>query len=578
MKKYHFILSLVVSAFLCVSWTPTWAQQPQYQKTDLDALLVVESPQIKEGSAAVAVNDVGHVAGHYTLKVAGRATPKKSIGFIYRPETGIEKLVAPNDRSVEVMDINDSDELVGTWETPQGVREPFVYRGGNFESLSVFKKVFRINNAGDILGVMEKPRGILPDTIAVIKKDRSVIDILDGVTDCNASVTGDCGLNRIDFDHWQKTGNQDQSGDLIDLNEKGEVVFVLSTHSGPCVIFKTHSYAPGTGVKPLYEQRFCMTSGGSGSFETLSLNDNGMVLIGIRSGGLAPFGNGKLYSIDGVDRTPGTVLDASVPPPAGLIMYNSVYSGYPTFHTINNSGVIIGKKRSIFSLTDYYQVYENSDLLGRIEPQSIYYSNVSVPQDINNSNVIVGALKNKATIWTPNEQGTGGGIQIDGKFYDWAGYPPYDDAIRDGTPDVDWDQAWFAQDAEYLYISWSSRIAAYQETFYLWNIYLDTDHDSTGYRFNLLGADYLIQGSRLYHYTGKGDDWSWQYIREVEFAILGLRVEIGIDKASLNLSPNYQALFYAASEDGSQVDYLLTDITPSGGTVILEEVIPPGDS
>ena len=160
MKKYHFILSLVVSVFLCVSWTPTWAQLPQYQKTDLDALLVVESSQTKEGSIAVAINDVGHVAGYYTLKVAGRATPKKSIGFIYRPETGIEKLVAPNDRSVEVMDINDSDELVGTWETPQGVREPFVYRGGNFESLSVFKKVFRINNAGDILGVMEKPRGI----------------------------------------------------------------------------------------------------------------------------------------------------------------------------------------------------------------------------------------------------------------------------------------------------------------------------------------------------------------------------------------------------------------------------------
>jgi len=565
MKKYHFILSLVVSAFLCVSWTPTWAQQPQYQKTDLDALLVVESPQIKEGSAAVAVNDVGHVAGHYTLKVAGRATPKKSIGFIYRPETGIEKLVAPNDRSVEVMDINDSDELVGTWETPQGVREPFVYRGGNFESLSVFKKVFRINNAGDILGVMEKPRGILPDTIAVIKKDRSVIDILDGVTDCNASVTGDCGLNRIDFDHWDHVKNP------IDLNEKGEIAFTLSTPFRGCSTNGVYSYVPGVGVRPLYQQTFCMTPVGTGSFTRLSLNDNGIVLIGIHPGGWAPFGDGKLYSVDGMDQTPGTVLDKSSSPPTGLFEYNSIYYNVPIFHTINNSNVIVGERKSIFSLTDYYQVYKNVDLLGGGEPL-----------DINNSNMIVGTLwegsRNKATIWTPNGQGTGGGIKIDGKFYDWAGYPSYADAIRDGTPHVDWDQAWFAQDTERLYISWSSRIAAYQETFYLWNIYLDTDHDSTGYRFNLLGADYLIQGSRLYHYTGKGDDWSWQYIREVEFAISGLRVEMGIDKASLNLSPNYQALFYAANEDGSQVDYLLTDITPSGGTVILEEVIAPGDS
>jgi hypothetical protein len=571
MKRYHFILSVVVSVFLCVFWMPTWAQLPQYQKTDLDALLGVESPQTKEGSAAVAVNDVGHVAGHYTLKVTGRATPQKSIGFIYRPETGIEELVAPSDRSVEVMDINDSDELVGTWETPQGVREPFLYHNGNFESLSVFKKVFRINNAGDILGVMEKPRGILPDTIAVMKKDRSVIDILDGVTDCDASVAGDCGLNRIDFDHWDHVKNP------IDLNEKGEIAFTLSTPFEGCSTNGVYSYMPGVGVRPLYQQTFCMTPAGTGYFTRLSLNDNGMVLIGIRPGGWAPFGNGKLYSIDGVDRTPGTVLDSSVPPPAGLFMDNSVYSGYPTFHTINNSDVIAGKNRSIFSLTDYNQVYENSVLLGSIEPETIYYSNASVPQDINNSNVIVGTLKDKATIWTPNGQGTEGGIQIDGKFYDWAGYASYADATRDGTPQVDWDQAWFAQDSERLYISWSSRIGASQETFYLWNIYLDTDHDSTGYRFNLLGADYLIQGSSLYHYTGKGDDWSWQYIKEVEFAISGLRVEMGIDKASLNLSPNYQALFYAATEDGSQVDYLLTDITPSGGTVILEEVIAPGD-
>jgi hypothetical protein len=565
MKKYHFILGLVVSVFLCVFWVPVWAQMPQYQKTDLDVLLGVGSPHTKEKSVAIAVNDAGHVAGHYTVKVTGRAIPEKNIGFIYRADTGIKELVAPNDRSVEVMDINDNDEVVGTWETPQGVREPFVYHNGSFESLNMFKKVFRINNAGDILGTMEKSRGILPDTVAVMKKDRSVIDILNGVTDCDASITGDCGLNRIDFDQW------DHAKDLVDLNEKGEVAFTLSTPFVNCTTNGVYSYVPGVGVRPVYQQRFCMTSMGTGRFTKLSLNDNGMVLIGIYPGGFAPFGDGKLYSIDGTNRTPGTVLDKSSTPPAGLFTDHSIYSRNTIFHTINNSGVIVGKNKSIFSITDYYQVHENVSLLGGGDPQ-----------DINNSNVIVGKLwegsKDKATIWNPDGQETGGGIQIDGQYFDWAGYASYADAIRDGAPHVDWDQAWFAQDSDHLYISWSSRIAAYQETFYLWNIYLDTDHDSTGYRFNLLGADYLIQGSRLYHYTGKGNDWSWQFIEEIEFAISGLRVEIGINKASLNLSPNYRALFYAASEDGSQVDYLLTDITPSGGSVILEEVIAPGES
>ncbi|RUM94459.1 MAG: hypothetical protein DSZ28_03070 [Thiothrix sp.] len=562
MKKYHFDLSLLAGVFLCLFWAPIWAQ-PQYQKTDLDALLGAGSPHTKEESVAVAINEIGHITGQYTVNVEGRAIPKKNIGFIYRPDGGIEEMVAANDRSVEVLDINDSDEVVGTWETPQGDREAFVYRGGNFESLGMFKKVFRINNAGDILGVIEKPRGALPSSIAVMKKDHTVIDILEGVTDCDTSVDGDCGLNRIDFDHWN------QVEDNIDLNEKGEITFILRAHSGACSTYEAYSYAPDVGVRHLFQRRFCMTPAGTGSFKKLSLNDNGMVLIGIRPGGWAPFGDAKLYSIDGEDRTPGTVLDSSSHPPAGLFIDNSIYSGYPAFHTINNSGVIVGNRRSIFSKTDYYQVYNNKDLLGGSEPK-----------DINNNNVIVGKFwdetRYKAAVWS-SEGETGGNIQIDGQFFDWDGYASYTDATGDGSK-VDWDHAWFAEDNNHLYISYSNNSDIDPDKFYLWNIYLDTDHENTGYRFNLLGADHLIQGSGLYHYTGQGDDWSWQYLEDVEFSISGARVEMSIDKASLNLPPSYRTLFYGANEDGSQVDYLLTDINPSGGTVILEEVIAPGDS
>jgi hypothetical protein len=274
------------------------------------------------------------------------------------------------------------------------------------------------------------------------------------------------------------------------------------------------------------------------------------------------------------------LLDDSVPVNEYGSTYINTFRGIPSpgYHTINNLGVIVGDRKSIFSLTDYGQVYINADLLG---------GKNSRPWDINNSNVIVGEFeyreangegkRYKAAIWNPKGQEIGGGIQIDGQFSDWVGYASYADAADDSTL-VDWDHAWFAEDNDHLYISYSNKSVVDQGKFYLWNIYLDTDHENTGYRFNLLGADYLIQGSSFYHYTGQGDDWSWQYLGDVEFSILGARVEMSLDKASLNLSPSYRALFYGANEDGSQVDYLLTDINPSGGTVVLEEVIAPGDS
>jgi hypothetical protein len=207
-------------------------------------------------------------------------------------------MVAANDRSVEVLDINDSDEVVGTWETPQGDREPFVYRGGNFESLGMFKKVFRINNAGDILGVIEKPRGVLPSSIAVMKKDHTVIDILDGVADCDASVAGDCGLNRIDFDYW------DQVKDLVDLNEKGEIAFTLKKGATDAV----YSYVSGTGVRQLFRRHFVMTSMGTGKVTGVSMNDSGMVYIDMSTtNGSAAFDHyedGTLYSVNGESQTP----------------------------------------------------------------------------------------------------------------------------------------------------------------------------------------------------------------------------------------------------------------------------------
>ena len=67
------------------------------------------------------------------------------------------------------------------------------------------------------------------------------------------------------------------------------------------------------------------------------------------------------------------------------------------------------------------------------------------------------------------------------------------------------------------------------------DFYIDTDMDSsTGYQvwcWNGSGADYLIEDSILYHYTGSGSDWNWTQIGNV-----GIYKTNSIIETSVNLS------------------------------------------
>jgi hypothetical protein len=54
-------------------------------------------------------------------------------------------------------------------------------------------------------------------------------------------------------------------------------------------------------------------------------------------------------------------------------------------------------------------------------------------------------------------------------------------------------------------------------------IYLDTDQSArTGFTIGGVGADYLLINSNLYVYTGKGGyDWSWKWVSQVSYEIVG---------------------------------------------------------
>ena len=97
-----------------------------------------------------------------------------------------------------------------------------------------------------------------------------------------------------------------------------------------------------------------------------------------------------------------------------------------------------------------------------------------------------------------------------------------------------------------------------------WQLYIRTDAWSdNGYLvapWQKFRADYLLEGNRLYHYSGNGDDWKWSLIKtlnapEYTTKAIGKIVEIRLDFTDLSLEPGQIHLL--------QMSYLGDDRTES---------------
>jgi hypothetical protein len=355
--------------------------QPQYQFTDLDALLGSESGYMKISSIATAVNDKGHVAGYYTLNTTDREL-NKNIGFIYRSDSGIEEIVAPDDRSIEINGINNTDQFIGKWVTASGDESYFVHRQA-FENLDSFKYASKINDEGDVLGVIDAPRGTLDSSVAVLKSDSTLIDILQNTENCDQAILSDCAeINQIDFDYWQKVS-------MIDMNNKGQIVFALLKASALDEIdsneYNIYSFDLEVGVRFLMNKRYTMQVRGAGQLNAVSINNNGTILVSGHNGGDGFHHYSlHLFSVDGTDLTSETTLDEMQP------YQLMTYAG---FHTINDANTIIGTRASIFSLTDTSLAYLNDQFLySPYNAESLPdFSSSNAIEDINSSGTLVGS-------------------------------------------------------------------------------------------------------------------------------------------------------------------------------------------
>jgi hypothetical protein len=178
-----------------------------------------------------------------------------------------------------------------------------------------------------------------------------------------------------------------------------------------------------------------------------------------------------------------------------------------------------------------------------------------------------------------------GAIVLDGNISDWSTLTSFGggdpDDIQNGLsfvdPEdganrapVDWINVWMAHDTSNLYIAYQNDENISINWRYL--VYLDTDSSTTtgfvgpsaGYP---VGADYMIQGYWLWHYTGNGTEWSWEPIGPLGRIWNGAYGEMYMPRSWIG-SPSSINLFFHGNNDsfGTASDYYPDNAMSEGGS------------
>lgn len=168
------------------------------------------------------------------------------------------------------------------------------------------------------------------------------------------------------------------------------------------------------------------------------------------------------------------------------------------------------------------------------------------------------------------------GISIDGLGTDWSSVEPVGMDARDAAgadSKLDWRYVHVAHDHNFLLIAYDS----YHPIQLNWahNIFLDTDSLSeTGYSYNSMGVDMLVQNGQMYQYVGDGKSWNWLYLNDVQSNSRESFSESAIPRILLRNAPRIRIAFYAANavygndstidifpDSGSGIDYTLDYIS-----------------
>lgn len=106
-----------------------------------------------------------------------------------------------------------------------------------------------------------------------------------------------------------------------------------------------------------------------------------------------------------------------------------------------------------------------------------------------------------------------------------------------------------------------------------YTLYLDTDRNpGSGFNVWAIGADYMLQGSALYRYTGTGTDWSWAFVETAVNAINGNGAELAITRAGLGNPDSINYLFYGENAAFGGTDF---ELVPTSADHLRYDLVAP---
>ena len=164
-----------------------------------------------------------------------------------------------------------------------------------------------------------------------------------------------------------------------------------------------------------------------------------------------------------------------------------------------------------------------------------------------------------------------GAIVVNGNLADWSTLVPFGQASQDfvtsSTNPVDLAQLRVAHNATNLYVAYQNYGPTTNGLNGAYNLYLDTDNNrSTGFRGGSddfpIGAEYLLQGKTVYHYTGSGTDWNWIQVGLATSAAATSNVEFSLPQAWIG-NPTVIGLFFLG--DNPSIGGNSLDVYPNSG-------------
>ena len=158
-------------------------------------------------------------------------------------------------------------------------------------------------------------------------------------------------------------------------------------------------------------------------------------------------------------------------------------------------------------------------------------------------------------------------ISVDSDLSDWETLTPFGSDPKDALDSdsaLDWDKAWMAHDASNLYFAYQYHNPVNMSWGHI--TYLDTDtNTATGYTGPTgafpVGVDYMIQGYHLWHYTGTGNNWAWEYVASTGRSWNQLSSEMYIPRSWIG-NPTKMNVYYEARNESlglTSVDYFPND-------------------